>query len=127
MRYSGGRFRLGAFFEVNRPDVPLPLGLVLATTLCLLPLVALLALDVVQRISPYPELGLDPRESLLLAVSAGVLPMLTVHSISTNRPSSRWLLPALAGGLLALGYRWLDLIGATAGEVALAAGATGFT
>jgi len=107
MRYSGGKFRLRSVFEINRPDVPQPVALAVATTLCVLPLVALLAFDIIQRIGPYSAPMFSPTEVILLVVFCGVVPMLTAHSIATNRPSSRWLLIALVAGLLGLGVLWL--------------------
>lgn len=120
MRYSGGKFRLGAVFEVNQPDVPPPLGLAVAAALCILPLVALLVLGIAQLLSQHADSMYSAKESLILAVVAGVLPMLTIHSITTNRSMSRWLLLSLVCGLLLLSLRWIDLFN-TAPSFGLAA------
>ena len=37
MRFSGGRCRLQALFGINRPEVPQPVGLSVATVVCMLP------------------------------------------------------------------------------------------
>ena len=104
---AGGKFKLRVSPEVSSPWVPTPAGLIVVLVLCTISMVTVLVYGVAAQLDPQGIIRLNAFQTILFVTFGAVCPLLIVHAIATNRPSSRSLIALnVVGAATLLGSVW---------------------